>query len=85
MEGVCLLLVLEEFPGDCTHERVSPEFFNKLKPTSDARRIRALLRQLSDAIGNGLLALITEFADRVKLRDLCRLCHGRHVREGTWV
>ena len=83
MEGICLLLVLEEFPGDCTHEWVSPEFFNKLKPTSDARRIRAL-RRLSDAIGNGLLALITEFADRVKQRDRCRRCHGHHVREGPW-
>ena len=83
MEGVCLSLVLEEFPGDCTHEWVSPEFFNKLKPPSDARRICAL-RRFSDAIGNGLLALITEFADRVKQRDRCRRCHGRHVREGTW-
>jgi hypothetical protein len=83
VEGVCLSLVLEEFPGDCTHEWVSPECFNKLKPTSDARRICAL-RRLLDAIGNGLLALITELADRVEQRDRCRRCHGRHVREGTW-
>ena len=83
MEGVCLLLVLEEFPGDCTHERVSPEFFNKLKPTPDPRRICAL-RRLLDTIGNRLLALITEFTDRVKQRDRCRRSHGRPVREGTW-